>query len=116
MTKEYKLISVIIPCFNSGNILKRAVDSVTNQTWPSIEIVLVNDGSFDKQTLETFKYCKKFPNLKLINQNNAGLSAARNSGVKNANGEYLFFLDSDDWIEPETLEMMFLFLLKNNFV
>lgn len=114
MTKEYKLISVIVPCFNSGKILKRAVDSVLKQTWPAIEIVIVNDGSFDKQTLETFKYCKKFSNLKLINQNNLGLSAARNNGVKNANGEYLFFLDSDDWIEPETLEMMYLFLLKNN--
>ena len=113
-TKNSKLISVIVPCFNSGNILKRAIDSVINQTWQEIEIILVNDGSDDEKTLKIINDYRNLSKLKLINQNNLGLSAARNSGVKNANGNYLFFLDSDDWIEPQAMELMFDFHKENH--
>ena len=117
--KNNKLISVIIPCYNSGDYLERAIDSVLNQTWPEFEIILVNDGSFDEKTLKILNSYSSAKNLQLINQKNYGLSAARNKGVKYSNGSYLFFLDSDDWIEPDTLEQMFNFLSKykkNRFV
>ena len=107
-----KLISVIIPCYNSGDLLERAIDSVLNQTWPEFEIILVNDGSSDKKTLKILNSYSYLKNLRLINQKNYGLSAARNKGVQYSNGYYLFFLDSDDWIEPETLEKMFKTLSK----
>ena len=111
--KKQELISVIIPCFNEGVLLERCLNSVINQTWGNKEIVLVNDGSKAKITLQIIK---KYENLQVVNvikQINKGLPSARNKGIKNAKGNYLFFLDSDDWIEPDTLEKMFWFL-KNN--
>ena len=98
ISKNHPLVSIIIPCFNSGNILRRAIDSILNQSWPSIQIVLVNDGSEDQETLEVFNSYKNLSQLLLINQKNLGLPAARNNGVKNSSGEFLYFLDSDDWI------------------
>ena len=121
MKTEYsnELISVIIPCFNSGMIVKRAIDSIINQSWSEIEIILVNDGSTDTETLKILNSYSHSNKLELINQNNFGLSSARNNGVKRAKGSYLFFLDSDDWIEPDALEIMLNFLKKykdNSFV
>ncbi|MDC3073423.1 glycosyltransferase family 2 protein [Prochlorococcus sp. AH-716-O13] len=110
---ENQLISIVIPCFNSGNILKRAIDSVFDQTWKDFEIVLVNDGSNDKSTLRIFDLFKRRPAFRLINQNNLGLPAARNAGARNAKGKYLFFLDADDWIEPASLELMFSHIREN---
>ena len=106
-SRNSKLISIIIPCFNSGNILERAVNSAIKQTWPETEIILVNDGSYDKKTIEILNSYSHVSQLTLINQNNLGLSAARNTGVREAKGDYLFFLDSDDWIESEAMELMF---------
>ncbi len=104
---KQELISIIIPCFNSGIILKRAIDSVLKQTWKEKEIILVNDGSTDSQTLDLIKNLKKIKDIFIINQENLGLPKARNNGANLAKGSYLFFLDSDDWIEPETLELMY---------
>ena len=113
LNENYNLISVIIPCFNSGIIINRAINSVNNQTFPEIEILLINDGSDDNETLEILNSYKSFSNIKLINQENLGLSAARNKGALKARGNYLFFLDCDYWIEPRTLELMYAFLKKN---
>ena len=110
--KSKSLISVIIPCFNGGFLLEKSLFSVLNQTWLKKEIILVNDGSTDKITLSIFEKFKTFSEVSIIDQSNHGLPHARNVGAKNARGEYLFFLDSDDWIEPETLENMF-YLLKS---
>ena len=93
--KSKNLISVIVPCFNSGRTLKRTVRSIKNQTWQNKEIILVNDGSDDKKTLEILKEFQKDNLVKIINQQNKGLPAARNAGVINAKGNYLYFLDSD---------------------
>ena len=101
LEKNSKLISVIIPCFNSGLTVQKSVNSVVNQTWKDKEIILVNDGSTDKLTLFILKELSKIKILKLINQNNLGLSSARNKGIKESNGNYLFFLDADDWIEEK---------------
>lgn len=101
--KNLNLISIIIPCFNSGKTIKRTIKSIDNQTWDNKEIIIVNDGSNDKYTLNVLQELKK---VKVINQKNMGLPSARNNGVKNSIGNYLLFLDADDWIEPNALEYM----------
>ena len=107
------LISVIVPCFNSGRTIKRTILSIKKQTWAKKEIILVNDGSTDGLTINTLKELGKEKIVKLINQENNGLASARNKGVNKSSGIFLFFLDADDWIEPQTLEMMYLHLMKN---
>ena len=97
------LISIIVPCFNSGKTLKRTIDSIKSQTWENKEIIIVNDGSTDSYTLNLLN---SFNEIKIINQKNKGLPNARNRGGLNSKGEFLFFLDSDDWIEPDTLTLM----------
>tara|TARA_B100000886_G_scaffold335062_1_gene291542 strand:- start:474 stop:1343 length:870 start_codon:yes stop_codon:yes gene_type:complete len=106
--KNLDLISIIIPCFNSGKTIKRTIKSIDNQTWVSKEIIVVNDGSNEKDTLNVLQELKK---VKVINQKNMGLPSARNNGVKNSMGNYLLFLDADDWLEPNALEYMFKNLL-----
>ncbi len=107
------LISVIVPCFNSGRTIKRTIFSIKNQTWLRKEIVLVNDGSTDPLTINILKEIGNEKIVKLINQKNNGLAAARNKGVNKSIGSFLFFLDADDWIEPQTLEMMYFHLMRN---
>lgn len=111
--KNNKKISVIVPCFNSGKTLKRTIDSIKNQTWLNKEIILVNDGSNDKYTLEILNGYRNDSLVKLIKQKNKGLSSARNKGVMHANGDYLYFLDSDDWIDENTLEELYFNLIKD---
>ena len=108
-----ELISVIVPCFNGGFLLEKCINSVINQTWNNKEIVLVNDGSDEKTTIQIINKFRSLPNINIIDQSNKGLPSARNTGIRNARGNYLFFLDSDDWIEPETLEQMYVFLKIN---
>lgn len=112
--KNLSLISVIIPCYNSGRTLKRTVLSIKKQTWNQKEIILVNDGSTDRLTIDVIKELQDEKIIKLINQENSGLAAARNKGVNQSSGNYLFFLDADDWIEPSALEIMYTKLLENN--
>ena len=107
ISQSHKTISVIVPCFNSGKTLRRTIESIKNQTWKNKEIILVNDGSNDKETLNILNSFKNDSLVKLINQNNKGLSAARNQGVMYSKGDYLFFLDSDDWVEENILEELF---------
>lgn len=96
-----KKVSVIIPVYNSEKYLKRCVESVLNQTYSNIEIIIINDGSTDnsKKILEELKENNK--NIQLLSQQNKGQSAARNLGMKVAQGEYIGFVDSDDWIHPQ---------------
>ena len=109
-----ELISIIIPCFNSGETLERTINSVYNQTWKNKEIVLVNDGSSDKYTLEIIKKLKDNLYIKVLNQENLGLPAARNNGAKYASGNFLYFIDSDDWLELDALELMYQFYKLNH--
>ena len=80
-TKNTELISIIVPCFNSGEKLSRALDSIINQTWLRKEIILVNDGSTDKYTLEVINKYKENQIMTVINQIHLGLPSARNEGV-----------------------------------
>ena len=113
-SENLSLISVIIPCYNSGRTLKRTILSIKEQTWNQKEIILVNDGSTDHLTIDVIKELQDEKIIKLINQENSGLAAARNTGVNQSSGNYLFFLDADDWIEPSALEIMYKKLLENN--
>lgn len=94
------LISVIIPCFNQGRFLSDAINSVQRQTYPNVEVIVVNDGSAD----DTESVARSFANVVYYRQTNAGLSAARNAGIKKSNGSFLVFLDADDILYPHALE------------
>ena len=106
--KTDEMISVIVPCFNSGKTLIRTIDSIKKQSWLEKEIIIINDGSNDENTLKILKGFKNDSLIKLIHQENKGLSSARNIGAISAKGNYLFFLDSDDWIDKNTLEELYI--------
>lgn len=100
------LISVIIPVYNVEDYIEECLDSVVYQTYKKIEIIIVNDGSTD-DSLEIIKeYKKEHSNIKIINQRNAGQSVARNKGIEIAKGEYIYFLDSDDFIALDMLNVL----------
>lgn len=98
------MISVVIPVYNVEKYLAECVDSVLNQSYTDYEIILVDDGATDSSGTMCDAYAQKDPRIRVIHQLNGGLSAARNTGLKAAQGEYVYFLDSDDYIEPQTLE------------
>ncbi len=108
------LISVIIPVYNVEQQLNTCVESVTSQTYENIEIILVDDGSEDSSGKICDEWKEKDTRIKVLHRKNGGLSAARNTGLDNATGEYIFFLDSDDWIEKETLESLYTAIKKEN--
>ena len=98
-------VTVVIPCYNQGEYIDECLDSVFNQTYHNIEIIIVNDGSTDDFTnlkLSSIKNNNSF--IKVFNQKNSGLSAARNTGIKNSTGKYIMPLDADDMIHPEYIE------------
>ena len=96
-------VSVVVPVYNVEKYLKRCLDSIINQTYKNIEIILVNDGSKDNSRDICEEYEKNFDNIILINQENGGLSAARNTGLKYVKGEAVTFVDSDDWLELDAI-------------
>ena len=100
-------ISVIMPIYNSEKYLKEAIDSVLNQSFKDFELICINDGSTDNSPEILENYRKKDKRIKIINQKNQGLSAARNKGLKNSNGEYIYFIDSDDYISKNTLKELY---------
>ncbi len=102
---DYKL-SVIIPAYNGERFLAETLDCVLNQTLKSVQIVIVNDGSTDSTADIIADYAKKHSNILPITQPNSGVSAARNNGIRNASGEYLLFLDTDDVFTPDSFELM----------
>ena len=94
-------ISVIVPIYNSSNTLVRTLDSIINQTYSNLEILLVNDGSTDDSLEICEEYKKKDSRIVIINQDNKGVGAARNSGIDISNGDYISFVDSDDTLDKE---------------
>ncbi len=109
-----KLVSIIIPVYNVEKYLERCVESVIHQTYNNLEIILVNDGSTDS----SFDICKKlkekYTQLAIINKKNGGLSSARNAGIRAAHGDFIAFLDSDDWVTPDCYEYMLKLAVANN--
>lgn len=98
--------SIIIPAFNEEDTLPICVDSIIEQSEKSIEIIIVNDGSSDRTLEVAERFAKKDPRILVIDRQNGGLSAARNSGLEVATGDFLFFVDSDDWVDPSMVESM----------
>lgn len=99
-------VSIIVPVYNVEAYLKQCLDSVVNQTLKNVEIILVNDGSTD----ESVEICKQYlsdDRVILLNQSNSGLAAARQAGMNIAKGEYIGFVDSDDWLEPTMYEELY---------
>ena len=97
-------VSVIIPVYNVEKYLKRCLDSIVNQTLKDIEIIIVNDGSTDNSKKICEKYLNNDKRIRLINQANKGVSVARNNGIVNSNGEYIIFIDADDYCENNMFE------------
>lgn len=97
-------ISVIVPIYKVEKYLKRCVDSILNQTYRDLEVILVDDGSPDGCPAMCDEYAKKDSRIKVVHKKNGGLSSARNAGMKMATGEYVSFIDSDDWIALDTYE------------
>ncbi len=109
------LISVVVPCYNVEKYLEKCVESIINQTYQNLEIILVDDGATDR----TPELCDKLAlidsRIKVIHKSNCGVSEARNTGIESANGKYITFFDSDDWVEPDTIKFAFEKMTDNNF-
>lgn len=98
MTKN---VSVVIPSYNSAQFLPEAIESVLEQSYPPFEVIVVDDGSTD----DTKEVCDRYPTVQYVYQNNQGVAAARNTGLRVSTGEYILFLDSDDCLLPEAIEI-----------
>ena len=100
-------ISVIVPVFNAEKTLERCVNSIINQTYSKFEIILVDDGSLDNSLKICDKYKKQDSRIKVIHQENGGVSKTRNVGLANATGEWILFVDSDDLIDRELCKKVY---------
>lgn len=100
------LISVIVPVYNKERFLDKLIPSLLNQTYSNLEIILVNDGSSDRSLQICQQYARQDKRIKLISQKNQGVSAARNAGLKVAAGEYIGFVDADDYILPDMYDSL----------
>ncbi len=109
-----ELISVIVPVYNVESYLEKCLDSIINQTYSNIEIILINDGSTDSSFEICKKYKKKDKRIILINKKNGGLSSARNAGIEKFTGNYLLFVDSDDYIERDMVEKLYNNIMSND--
>lgn len=112
--KKYPLLSVIIPVYNAMPYLKKCLDSVVKQTYKNLEILLVDDGSTDESPALCDAYAKTDDRIKVIHKENEGLVRARKTGVSIAAGEYITYVDADDWIDTDAYERILSSSLKNN--
>ncbi len=107
-------ISIIIPVYNNEQYLKKCVDSLINQTKKAHEVILINDGSTDSSGMICEQYSKLYSNIIVKHKKNQGLGMARNSGMEIATGDYIGFLDSDDFLEKDFLEVLSLYVKKHD--
>ncbi len=101
------LLSIIVPIYNVEKYLERCIDSIINQTYKNLEIILVDDGSKDASGIIADTYASKDDRIKVIHKENGGLSDARNHGLDQARGNYIIFIDSDDFIDSSMCEILF---------
>ena len=114
ITYPKELISIIVPIYNVYPYLQLCLESIEKQTYPHFEVLLINDGSRDNSKDICLEFVERDKRFKYIEQQNAGLSAARNTGILNARGEFITFIDGDDLIESNYLEELYHTALKNN--
>lgn len=100
------LISVIVPVYNVENYLPYCLDSILQQTYEELEVILIDDGSTDRSGMICDEYAQRDKRIKLFHKNNEGVSAARNNGLDHINGKYVTFVDSDDIIHPQLIEVL----------
>ncbi len=105
--KREPLISVVVPCYNVEMFLAECVDSLTAQSYKNLEILLIDDGSKDRTGEIAKDYASRFDNIIYHHRENGGLSAARNTGIELSTGEYIAFIDSDDWVETDYFERLY---------
>lgn len=108
------LVSIIIPVYNVSAYLRRCLDSVVSQTYSNTEILVIDDGSTDESPEICDEYSEKYENLHVIHKSNGGVSSARNMGMKISRGDYIMFVDSDDAIEPNVVEVLHNCAIANN--
>jgi glycosyltransferase involved in cell wall biosynthesis len=106
MMVDGKKVSIVVPIYNTGALLNKCIDSILNQTYRDIEVLLVNDGSTDESGKICDIYAENNHNVKVIHKENSGVSATRNVGINAATGHYIQFVDSDDYIEPNMIETL----------
>ncbi len=100
------VVSIIVPVYNAEKHLGECVESIINQSYNNLEIILIDDGSCDRSGIICDECSLKDSRIKVIHKENGGVSSARNTGIDYATGDWLYFMDSDDWLEPETFEVL----------
>ena len=113
-TKKQPLVSIIVPIYNAEKYIEKCTNSLMNQTYNNIEIILVNDGSKDNSKNILEKLSKKDKRIIIINKENGGVSTARTEGMKKSNGEFLMFMDSDDYVDADYVEYFYNLINYNN--
>ncbi|NQN49058.1 glycosyltransferase [Streptococcus suis] len=108
------LVSVIVPIYNVEKFLSRCIESICNQSYENIEILLINDGSTDSSGQICQKFIDRDPRIKYFEKENGGLSDARNYGIDRAHGKYISFIDSDDFVEPEFIQSLYHVLVQQD--
>ena len=111
---DNELISIIVPIYNASSMLEKCVSTIINQTYKNIEILLIDDGSTDDSLVIAKELESKDNRIKVFSQLNLGVSAARNLGIEKSKGEYVGFVDSDDWIDKDMYLEMYKSIKKNN--
>lgn len=104
MQRDNPLVSIVVPAYNAQNYIRKCIDSVLTQTYSNIELIIVNDGSTDHTKEICDLYASNDERVYVIHKKNAGVSAARNSGISKAKGSLICFLDSDDWLSPDIIQ------------
>lgn len=110
--EKKEVISIVIPIYNVEKYLSQCLETVVTQTYPHLEIILVNDGSPDQSEAICKEFFKKDTRIRYIRQENGGLSAARNAGIDLATGDYITFIDPDDWVTEDYIETLYNQLIK----
>lgn len=113
MLNENCLVSVIVPVYNVGNYVSKCIQSIREQTYSNLEIILVDDGSTDNSGVICDEYEKKDIRIKVIHKKNAGVSAARNTGIDRCTGDYICFVDGDDYVMPDYVGYMLEQIIRN---
>ena len=111
---ENELISIVVPIYNVENYLRMCLDSIQNQTYQNFECLLINDGSSDNSADICREYLAKDARFRYFEKENGGSSSARNFGIERSEGEYVTFVDSDDWLEHDALQLLYDALKKEN--
>lgn len=107
-------VSVIIPVYNDEKYLKQCVESILTQTYTNLEIILVDDGSTDHTPEICEEYREKYDQIRVLHKKNGGVGSSRNAGLALATGEYVLFVDNDDWLEKHHIEELYKLAKENN--